>query len=367
MKKFIFSIIMMFAIISSYAQHTTVEGSRFFDNTSIGIYGGGMGYVTATDFLKSTKPVFGIDVRKEFTPVWGAELFFDNSTSKLYPDNGSRWGKLGMFNLGGNVRLNLNNAIHKYKGRPDLVEVVPFAGLGWQHQYETTPETTVRNYLAANLGATVDFNMGKQRAWQINVRPMISYALAGRNLPVQFNINRAYVSLQVGVTYKFGYRNSTKARTHNFTKAYTVAEYYDLQKRYDDLQKQTPKVVEKTVEVVKEVPVEKVIEVTKTVKTFPSPHFVKGLAIVDATSVAALDELANEMKTNDDTYTVTGYASMEGDETYNKNLSLNRANAIVRCLVDRGVDKSRFNVVAGGPTEKFGSTYEANRVVVVEK
>lgn len=360
MKKIIFSIMLMVFAVSTYAQQTTVEGSKFFDNTSVSIYGGGQGWINpdevgASTFWKGIRPVGGVAVNKWFTPILGAEIFYEASTN-LVKNNHRPFGNLGL-----NAQLNLNNAFHAYRGRPDLVEVVPFAGLGWGRAYSAK-----NNYITSNLGVKVDFNMGKQRAWQINLRPSITYEIAGSGLPVQFNSQRAYTALQVGVTYKFGHRNSTKAKTHNFTNAYAVADYQTLQRKYDDTQVELAK-KPKTVEVEKVVVNKVVVTETQFVKSLPVPHFLQNLAIVDATSVALLDELADEMKSNNDEYVVTGYASLEGSERYNRELSIKRAEAIKKCLVDRGVSADRIETVAGGATDKFGPAYEQNRIVVISK
>jgi hypothetical protein len=63
---------------------------------------------------------------------------------------------------------------------------------------------------------------------------------------------------------------------------------------------------------------------------------------------------------------VHGYASMEGDPTYNLGLSCKRALAIERELVKRQVPAANVTTVAHGRTEEFSTTaLEPNRRVIV--
>lgn len=386
MKKFILALVAIFATFTMFAQNqTVVEDSKLFDNTSISVYGGGLGWinpaVTNSDtFIDGVRGSMGVALGKWITPAVGVEAFYETSVNSLpFSNRVSRWTAFDMQNLGLNGQLNLNNLFHGYKGLPDRVEIVPFAGIGWMHGYTNSAGSTIStpeyslgghapNFISANFGQAINFNMGKQRAWQINIRPSLSYMIAGEGNRVQFNSDRAYTVLQFGLTYKFGHKTSTGAKTHNFTLAYPeavylgwLADYKDLKAKYDAKPKEVETIVEKVVE--KEV--EKLVYVEPT-KTAPIPHFVKNLAIVDATSLSLLDELAEEMKSNDNNYILTGYASLEGSEAVNNSLSLKRATAIKNCLIDRGVSANRLTVVGAGATDKFGPTYEANRRVVVE-
>ena len=120
-----------------------------------------------------------------------------------------------------------------------------------------------------------------------------------------------------------------------------------------------------TNEVVREVVLEKNVETPVYLLT--SPYFVCGESYLDATADVVLDMLAERITSNDKTYTITGYASLEGSETFNQNLSLQRAETVRDGLVERGVEPNRLTVVVGGPTDKFGKSYELNRTVIVKE
>lgn len=353
-----------------FAQQTTVEGSRFFDNTYVGVNVGGQ--VGMTNFTGHNnwvvKPTGHVYVGKYLTPVFGLEL---NGDVYFHDGFSSRNTFVDATYVGIHGRVNLNNVFHKYKGYSDRVEFVPFAGLGWLHgygtgfmeeeQYQPTQQRIADNSLATKMGVDVVFNLGETRAWTLNVRPTVMYALTGghvSNTFPKYDAKNARVGVEVGFTYKFGHKNSKGDKVHNFTKAYTVKEYDDM---VAQLSSQKPDTVVVTNEVVRQEV--KNVEVYK----FTSPHFECGKTQIDYTGEITLDQLAEQIKSSGKTYTITGYASMEGTEKFNNELSLNRAKVVYEGLVQRGVDPLKLKVVSGGPTDKFGQKYELNRTVTVKE
>lgn len=372
---------MMLAMTYAFAQQTTVERSRLFDNTTISVFGGASSWmnpsvVNEETFINSFRPSTGIALGKWFTPVMGAELFYDGTINSFpFDANTNRWTFYDWGNLGLNAQFNLNN-MFGYKGYARRLELVPFTGVGWGRGYTNNHESNLSdeegnsNFLTADAGLRLDFNIGQKRAWQINVRPSATWLVSGEGIDTQFSKDRAYASVQVGATYKFGHRNSKGDKVHGFTKAYTSKEYEDLQKEYLELkEKYNQKPKEVTVEKIIERVIERQIpvEVVKNIRVLPMPHFHKGKSVIDATSISNLDELVEEMKGNDDRYLITGYASEEGGYEYNKDLSLRRATTVKNYLVKHGVDKSRLDTRGFGKTSMFGKTYDSNRVVTIEK
>ncbi|MCM1217962.1 MAG: OmpA family protein [Lachnospiraceae bacterium] len=362
------------ATLSIFAQQTTVEGSRFFDNTYVGVsVGGQVGMTDLTDHNNWTvAPTGSLYFGKWITPIFGIEL---NGDALLHDGFSTRNTFVDATYVGLNARLNLNNVFHHYTGTPDRVEFIPFVGFGWLHSYGngeyTTHNTPTVNYIGRNafatkMGVDVAIHLNKQRSCVLNIRPTVEYALVGGHVNgvfPKYNVNNGRVGLEVGFTYKFGHKNSKGDVTHNFTKAYTVKEYDDMVAL---LSNQVPDTVYVTNEVIKEVEVKVIEEVTNQNYVISSPYFARGKYTLDPTADIILDVLAGEMKKNQCSYTITGYASLEGVETFNKTLSLHRAEVVRDALIERGVDADRLTVVAGGPTDKFGATYIVNRTVVIE-
>jgi OOP family OmpA-OmpF porin len=99
----------------------------------------------------------------------------------------------------------------------------------------------------------------------------------------------------------------------------------------------------------------------------PRVQFNQGGAKVGETTQATVEAMAEYMKSNDKTYTLVGYASIEGSTEFNQTLSVQRAEALKNLLVELGVDESRLTVVGNGETDKFSTeNLSVNRVVIVE-
>lgn len=353
------------------AQQTTVEGSRFFDNTYVGVNVGGQ--VGMSDFTGhqnwTVSPMSGVYLGKWLTPTFGVEL---NGDVLFHDGFNSRNTFVDATYLGVDARLNLNNVFHKYRGVSDRIEVMPFVGFGWLHSYgdginmsqhgNTPTKAFSRNILATKMGVDLGFNLGNDRAWAINVRPNVMYALSSKKIGYShYNKNLGRVGVEVGFTYRFGHKNSVGEKTHNFTKTYTVAEYNAM---VDELSARENTVyVTNEVEVIKEVIKE--VKVKMPVYLITQPYFNCAKYDIDPTADVILDNLVAQMNSNDKSYTITGYASLEGAEQFNTTLSENRAKAVYDALVDRGIDATRLIVVAGGATDKFGDSYESNRTVMI--
>jgi len=69
-------------------------------------------------------------------------------------------------------------------------------------------------------------------------------------------------------------------------------------------------------------------------------------SVLKTESYATLDKLAKELRDNNKSVTLDGYASAEGSEAYNLNLSKDRANAVKQYLVNAGVPAS--SIIANG-------------------
>ena len=91
-------------------------------------------------------------------------------------------------------------------------------------------------------------------------------------------------------------------------------------------------------------------------------------AQLTAKDEAALKETAarlNAKANADKTVTSNGYASVEGNASYNVDLSRRRAEAVKGYLVKEGVAAKRISVKGNGATTAVGPTYPDNRRVEV--
>jgi outer membrane protein OmpA-like peptidoglycan-associated protein len=348
MKKLI-SIFVALMMVFATASAQTVEHSTFFENTSVTLYGGGITtqhlggepffWGGAKNIVKGIRPVAGIELTKYVTPVVG---FGIEGLAMFNTTNTNTW--VSQSNVVADLKLNLSNWIGGYPGQPRRVEVVFVPGLGWGHDYGYVLLGRPRNYLTYNVGAEMNINLGKERAWQINIKPVAVWNNYDRELG--FYNENLQGRLQIGITYKFGSRSK---KSHNFVNCpYTVtsaqfdaavAEADSLYARVQELEKREPKVIEKVVE--KQVIVEKQVQHSPALQTVLT--FASGSAKLSAVEKAKLGVLARAVRADENIFLVGSADSATGYPDSNYRLAEQRAQAVRESLIkDFGIEADRI-------------------------
>ena len=141
MKKIFISLFLSGVFMYHTNAQTAVEGNKFLDNWSIGISAGGTTPLTHHSFFGNMRPITGIELNKQLTPVFGFGLeavgSFNTSQSRTIFDR-SNVSLLGL--------VNLNNLLGTYTGsggRNRVVALLYEPGNGFrseQHVNKTGPE-----------------------------------------------------------------------------------------------------------------------------------------------------------------------------------------------------------------------------------
>lgn len=336
--------IMAFSAIMVNAQ-TAVQTSKVLDNTFIGI-GGGVATPLSFDGVFPLNATTTLRVGKLFTPVVGAEVegtaWFGSRA-----DYASRFDGYGAHNavrgsyVGVNSLFNLSNLFWGYNGTPRKFELTAVAGTGWVHNYVPNHKDKYRNHLGAKTGLDFAFNLGKAKAHTINVTPAVLWNLSvPGNAKGQLAFNKHGAQLYVGLGYTYHFKTSNG--THAF-------KLYDVGAMNDEINSLRNELAKKPTEIIRDHIVERVI-----VKNVDAEHvvfFALNSDVLTDDAKAKLDNVSGNVK-------VEGYASPEGTEKYNNDLSQRRANVVAEYLRTKGVTVT--DVVGCGVV---GET--SNRVVIV--
>lgn len=328
-------IALMLGVVSASAQIAT-QNSNALDNISAGVT---VGASTPLDF-NSVFPLntnVGLKFQKDFTTVFGVQLeglavLNDNHFSDLKT-------VVKATNVDVNGVFNLSNIFCGYKGTPRFFEVSTVTGIGWLHTWNTSS-----NYLSAKTGLDFAFNLGKNKANSIVVTPAVYWNLHKFG-DIQFDKRGSQLALNVTFVHHFKNSNGT----HHF-KTWDIgamnAEINRLNGALDECQRQHP-----VDTVVTRVVVEKpIIHVVEKANEFVVEFAFNSAELTDDAK-AVLNAIGNNCVVD-----VFGYASPEGSEAYNKELSQRRANAVAEYLKERGL---RVN-------KAIGEGVKLNRLAIVK-
>lgn len=359
MKKMILLSMLAISTWTINAQTAVVKGGNIWDNWSMGIQGGGTMKMGDAAFFKSARPAFGLSVGKQWTPILGTDIQgmgYINTTNSSTMFDASELSLL--------ARMNLMNLFAGYEGMPRPFEIETVTGLGWLHHYMNGSGDT--DDLSARLGLNFNFNMGEDAAWTFGIKPAVVFNLTGDypNKKMGFNRNQANMELLVGLTYHFA--DADGNRHFQVVASVDPMELDAMNEEINDLR---ALVAAKDVELVgladellvlqnqlnearnKQAQAEgKTIHILESVVAFPFNQ-----SDVQSSQMPSLEHVATYLKNNPNAnITVNGYASPEGTEEYNMQLSQRRADAVKSILVDKyGIAADRINAVGHGVGDVF--------------
>lgn len=376
MKKFIMMLaVMLISIGNVSAQQTNYTGSSHFtDNWSVGIGGG-----VSTNLHHWNSPQGGhtnIELTRTITPIWGIFAngqvgFNDLANYADHPAHVHNGTVVDNVSAIAGMTFNFSNAFFGYNNKPRVFNVLGKVGFGYGHGFDRTGAVQAnkvfyKNALLINAGFNFDFNLDKKCSWTLSVRPSVTFNTTGKG---QYNSKYSVFNVDGMVVYHF--KTSNHKHYQVSPVLYNQAEVDLLNEQINSLKSELKEQNEENDslrQMLKNANEQPVInkDNKEIVNVIYKPvYFKKASAKFDGD----LTDLANQIKSSGKQFTITGYASMEGSEKFNKNLSVQRAQFVKQELIKLGCDKSKLRIVTGGPTDKFGtgtSNYERNRVVISE-
>lgn len=354
MKKFIFMIMAtMIATVSISAQH--VVESKAFDNTYVSVSVGGTVQTPlfeAFSDLNKVRPVIGVEIGKDLTTLYGTSIegkgtFNNKGIHTIFDDFSIVW----------NHKLNLSNAIWGFN--PDRKwEVKTVGGLGWGHDNGCV----VDNYLVAEAGAEVSYNINDK--WAFNMNPTFVWNHAEHGL----NVNNSEMELSVGFTYKIG-KNFTRCNVSEviIERDFLNEQVNELRVKAENLEAEVDaknKMLTEKDNLIAELNARKMT--TNNIVVPAAIGFTIGKSELMTTSKGSLVNLAKFLKDNEELKVeVVGFADAKtGTTEINKVLSEKRAETVKQFLVDNGVAANRINTVGKGDVEQPFEENDVNRTVI---
>ena len=374
MKKIFVSLFLAGIVVCHTNAQTAVEGNKFLDNWSIGISAGGTTPLTHYSFFGNLRPITGIELNKQLTPVFGFGLeavgSFNTSQSRTAFDR-SNVSLLGL--------VNLNNLLGTYTGVPRPFEIEAVAGIGWLHYYMNRRMGSDQNSMSTKLGLNFNFNLGESKAWTLALKPALVYDMNAMGAEaVRFHSKRAVWEISVGLKYHLGCSHGK----HYFTKVkpYDQQEVDILNEKINELHSQVGKNTEALEEAARKVTElktaldkcrnqePKIVKDTidNSRKTLESViTFRQGRTTVDNSQLPNVERIATYLKNHKEaSVVIKGYASPEGSVEVNDRIARQRAEIVKKMLVNRyGIAEER--IVAEG--QGVGNMFEEpdwNRVSI---
>ena len=359
MRKTILLSVFALSALTINAQTAVVEGGGFWDNWSMGIQGGATMKMSGTGFFKSARPAFGLTIGKQWTPILGMDIQgvgYVNTTNSSTMIDASDVSLI--------TRMNLMNLFAGYEGMPRPFEIETVTGLGWLHHYMNGGGDT--DDMSARVGLNFNFNLGEDAAWTLGIKPAVVFNLTGEYPSKKMAFNRNYSNMEIlfGLTYHFADSDGNRHfalvnavdpmalaamnEEINDLREVVVAKDVELVGLADELlmvQNQLNEARNKKVEASGET-----INIVESVVAFPFNQ-----SDVQSSQMPSLEHVANYLKNNPDAnITVNGYASPEGTEEYNLQLSQRRADAVKDILVNKyGIAANRINTIGHGIGDIF--------------
>lgn len=387
MKKILTLVAIMVFAVSANAEKLYTN-TRFFDNWSIGV-NGGVNHNLGTAHWPMGG-VYGLHLDKECSPEYGLtfEVMANSNGLKTWGFEKSVFGQkrvidgVAAFAMG---RVNLMNLFGGYIGHRRIFEIEGTAGVGYGQTFlsgyadgsDFTVGTDDYKAFMAKAGLNLNFNLGKCRAWTINVKPAVVWAAVSN-----YKLDRASAAAEVtaGVTYHF--KNSNGTHSFSFGRGYDQAEVDALNATINGLR---GTVSDKEAELaaaqrtIRELevalndcrnraPIVKTVTETVT-KTNSIPDvlvtFRQGKSVVDASQLPNVERVATYLNSHKDaTVVIRGYASPEGSAEINAKIANSRAQAVKDILVKKyRIAESRIQAEGQGVGDMF-SEPDWNRVSI---
>jgi len=268
------------------------------------------------------------------------------------------------------LMANFTNLLRGRYRENNLIDVIPFVGVGWIHAFNNHVTTPRYDHFMGKIGIRVNFNITDN--WAVYLEPQATatfeefdgYAgdawgdgMVNLGLGVQYTFNKKFTSMYdiVRLTADEIDRLNRKINDNR----YLIENHQDILERQQNLLDRLGKCCDE-----KPAPV-----VNQIVEANCLPDYIRfGLDSykLEPSELRKIADIADYLKKNDSKLLIVGYADRKtGNPHYNLGLSQKRVDAVSTELKRLGINANRFTIDWKGDKEQPFPQNEWNRVVVL--
>lgn len=346
MKKTLILPLLAIGAMSASAQAIYQQPS-FGDNWSFGVDGGVTTPLTNAPFFKSMRGMFGANLSKQITPVFGLGVEGQAMV------NTSSWGEHSSTAIDGTYvgaygTVDLMNLFGGYQCETRPFTIAAVAGAGWGHEYYPKDVREDWNYFATKLGLNFNFNVSPSVT--ITVQPSVVYDMSdshAQQSSASYDARNATFNVTGGVTYHFGGTNFNCVAPFDPALAESLnMQINDLRAQLADANAAAQQWQSNAVRLKNELDacnnrpaetvVETVVDVNNYLNTVRYVFFKIGSSVITPDQMPNVEMIAAYLKNHPEaSVQVKGYASQDGNEEFNIKLAQNRAESVKNALINK--------------------------------
>lgn len=366
MKKIILAAAVAALGTMSMTAQKTIEEPSFGDNISIGIEGGVTTPIYHSAFFTSMRPVIGVTVAKQFTPVLGlgveatTAINTSNWRGRIHSSTAFDQSYVGIYGT-----ADLFNLFGGYNGKVRPFTIATNIGAGWAHDYFNSAVDAIDHYNTFEVKGGLDFNFNPSQHFTIALKPYVAWRPVGNYPHANVALNRKYATFNflTSFSYRFG---------DYFTpvKAYDQAEVDGLNAQVNALRAAVEASTAENAALATQVaglaadlaacqsqPVqEKVVTVKENqLNSVRFVFFRIGSYKITADQMPNVEMIADYMTHHPNSKVVIkGYASKDGNYEFNVKLAKERAESVAKVLTSKyKIPSNRIKAEGEGIGEMF--------------
>lgn len=293
-----------------------------------------------------------IALRTKLSGVWGRSVSTDDKNENA----------VSYMHLHENVMVNLSNIIYDYEdGRK--WNIIPYFGVGMTRNF-----THNENALTFSLGIMPTYRLNDR----LKAFADLSFTITGDEFDNQALINNnifknhdRWLAAEIGVTYELGQNRWHRAVE---LEGIEIVPWQETQREMKRIRRQNKDLIDKMMWMENNTQTKEAAAAPTIISKVPeiSIFFELGSAeLKHRGQLVNIKKLVQTAKDERRNIIVTGYAdSHTGNQQFNERLSAQRADTIVKELLEMGIDTKNIRIVIGGGVDILHQI-PANRRVVV--